>query len=169
MRQPFALAIAGVVLGTVCGVPGEVAAQDQGSGIEWQEGPGTGQIGNVAQIQIPEGYRFAGREGVRRFLEMTQNPVSGRELAVMVPPSQGGNMWFVIFDFNSIGYVKDDEKNALDSKGILESIKSGTETLQRGASQTRLADHGDPGLAYAAPLRHHHQQPDVGDSRRQRR
>ena len=127
MRQPFALAIAGVVLGTVCGVPGEVAAQDQGSGIEWQEGPGTGQIGNVAQIRIPEGYRFAGRDGVRRFLEMTQNPVSGGELAVMVPPSQGGDMWFVIFDFNSIGFVKDDEKNALDSKGILESIKSGTE------------------------------------------
>jgi len=122
-----ALAAAGVVLGSLCGMPSEVAAQDQGSGIEWQEGPGTGQIGNVAQIQIPEGYRFAGRDGVRRFLEMTQNPVSGRELAVMVPPSQGGDMWFVIFDFNTIGHVKDDEKNALDSKGILESIKSGTE------------------------------------------
>ena len=74
MRQPFALAIAGVVLGTVCGVPGEVAAQDQGSGIEWQEGPGA-QIGSVAQIQIPAGYGFAGRDGVRRFLEMTENTV----------------------------------------------------------------------------------------------
>ena len=36
-------------------------------------------------------------------------------------------MWFVIFEFNSLGYVKDDEKDKLDAKAILESIKTGTE------------------------------------------
>jgi len=33
----------------------------------------------------------------------------------------------VIFEFDSVGYVKDDEKDALDSKAILDSIKTGTE------------------------------------------
>src|SRR5262245_55679956 len=89
-------------------------AKEQGSGIEWQVGPGTGQIGNIAHIRLPEGYQFAGKEGVRRFLELTQNPVSGSELAVLVPPEQSTSRWFVIFDFNPVGYVKDDEKNKLD-------------------------------------------------------
>ena len=64
---------------------------------------------------------------MRRFLELTENPVSGKELGVLVPPEQAGEMWFVIFEFNSIGYVKDDEKDDLDAKAILESIKTGTE------------------------------------------
>jgi uncharacterized membrane-anchored protein len=107
-----------------------VSAQAQTSAppdIEWQEGPGTGQIGAIAQINIPEGFRFAGKDGVRRFLELTENPSSGNELAVMVSPSTGGEPWFVIFEFNQIGYVKDDEKDQLDANAILQSIRSGTE------------------------------------------
>ena len=95
--------------------------------IAWQAGPGTGQLGNVAQIQIPDGYMFSGRDGVRRFLEMTQNPVAGSELGVLIPPEESGNRWFVIFDFDSVGYIKDDEKDDLDAKAILDSIKTGTE------------------------------------------
>ena len=95
------------------------AQSGEGSGIEWQEGPATGQLGDIAQIRIPEGYRFAGREGVRRFMELTQNPVSGDELGVMISPSgPERQVWFVIFEFNPIGYVKDDEKGKLDADAI---------------------------------------------------
>jgi hypothetical protein len=59
--------------------PGSASAQG-GSDIDRQDGAGTGQLGDIAQIRIPDGYRFAGRDGVRRFLELTQNPVSGEEL-----------------------------------------------------------------------------------------
>jgi uncharacterized membrane-anchored protein len=48
-------------------------------------------------------------------------------LAVLVPPENSPSRWFVIFDFNSIGYVKDDEKDKLDANAILTSIKQGTE------------------------------------------
>jgi uncharacterized membrane-anchored protein len=95
--------------------------------IAWQTGPATGQLGNIAQIRVPDGYMFAGRDGVRQFLEMTQNPVSGGELGVVIPPQQSDARWFVIFEFNSVGFVKDDEKDALDANAILDSIKSGTE------------------------------------------
>ena len=33
----------------------------------------------------------------------------------------------MIFEFNAVGYVKDDEKDELDAKAILESIRTGTE------------------------------------------
>jgi uncharacterized membrane-anchored protein len=127
-KHTSVLGVVGVVFGVLLSVPSVLHAQDkEESGIDWQAGPGSGQIGGVAKIRIPEGYRFAGRDGVRRFLELTENPVSGKELGVLVPPEDSGEMWFVIFEFNSIGYVKDDEKNDLDAKAILESIKTGTE------------------------------------------
>jgi uncharacterized membrane-anchored protein len=106
-----------------------------GSDIDWVEGPSLGQLGDIAQIKIPEGYRFAGREGVRRFMELTQNPVSGDELGVLISP--GGpddDTWFVIFEFNPIGYVKDDEKGKLDADALLTSLKSGNE---RGNEERR--------------------------------
>jgi uncharacterized membrane-anchored protein len=94
--------------------------------IAWEEGPGTGEIGDIARIRIPEGYRFAGRSGVRRFMELTQNPASGNELAVMLSPGgPNDETWFVIFEFNPIGYVKDDEKGQLDADAILKSLKAG--------------------------------------------
>jgi uncharacterized membrane-anchored protein len=109
-------------------------------GIDWRVGPATGELGNVAQIRIPEGYRFSGIDGVRRFMELTENPVSGSELGVLLPPDQSGSEWFVVFDFNSVGYVKDDEKNKLDAGAILDSIKEGTkrsneERRKRGWSE----------------------------------
>ena len=151
-KLPSVLAIVGVVFGVFLSVPLVLEAQDQeqGNGIEWQAGPGSGQIGGVAKIHIPEGYRFSGRDGVRRFLELTQNPVSGKELGVLVPPEQAGEMWFVIFEFNSVGYVKDDEKNELDAKAILESIRTGTkhsneERRKRGwATMDILGWHSPP-------------------------
>jgi uncharacterized membrane-anchored protein len=132
------LAVCAVCLGGLTGASiANAQARDQGSGIDWQVGPGTGQIGTVAQIRLPEGYRFAGKAGVRRFLELTQNPVSGSELAVLVPAADSGGHWFVIFDFDSVGYIKDDEKDKLDASEILGSIKKGNdhaneERKQRG-------------------------------------
>ena len=41
--------------------PGIASAQEGESDIPWQEGPAIGKLGDIAQIRIPEGYRFAGR------------------------------------------------------------------------------------------------------------
>ena len=123
MRKLIAVAVAAWVALGVVGDSDVMFAQDRN--IDWQVGPGTGQLGNVAQIRIPEGYRFAGKDGVRAFMELTQNPVSGTELGVMLPPEGTKDGWFVVFQFNSVGYVKDDEKNKLDAEAILTSIKEG--------------------------------------------
>jgi uncharacterized membrane-anchored protein len=137
-----------LTLSTLCAVAyGGANAQAQrnreSSGIDWQVGPGIGELGGVAQIRIPDDYRFAGKEGVRRFMELTQNPVSGSELGVLVPSEQSGGEWFVVFDFNDVGYIKDDEKNKLDAKAILDSIKEGTrqsneERRQRGWAEMEI-------------------------------
>jgi uncharacterized membrane-anchored protein len=92
------------------------------SDINWLEGPAKADLGSIAQITLPEGFRFADAAGAKRFMELTQN-LPGRELGVVVPPE---GHWFVTFDFNPIGYVKDDERDTIDADKLISQIKSAT-------------------------------------------
>jgi uncharacterized membrane-anchored protein len=98
--------------------------------IDWQAGPSTAHLGKLAELQIPEGCMFTGAAGTRRFLEANENPTSGHELGLLVH-SEENDAWFATFSFNSIGYVKDDEKDNLDAGAILESIREGTEEANK--------------------------------------
>ncbi len=130
MSWPYRAAL--VVLGVLALAGVQPAAAQEASDIPWQTGPGVGRLGDIAEIQIPEGYHFAGRDGVKRFLELTQNPASGGELGVLLPPgNDGGPPWFVVFTFSPIGYVRDDDKNELDAEAILNTIRKGTEAANR--------------------------------------
>ncbi len=91
---------------------------------KWTSGPGTAQLGNIAEIQLPEKYVAADGDDTRRIMEAMQNPPTGREVGVIFPDSLA---WFVVFEFDDMGYVKDEEKGSLDTNAMLESIKRGTE------------------------------------------
>lgn len=106
-----------------------LAAQDE---IEWIDGPTVGKLGRIAQIQVPEGYRFAGTRGAVRFLELTENIPSGRELGVLIPNVEDdAQFWFVIFEFDESGYVKDEDKDELDAAKILSTITKGNEAANK--------------------------------------
>lgn len=118
-------------------------AQQPTPDIRWQAGPTAGSLGDIAQITVPEGFRFTGQAGTRTFLELTQNPTNGSELGILLPESAESGRWFVVFEFDSIGYVKDDEKDSLDADGMISSIKKGTEAAneerkRRGWSTMRI-------------------------------
>lgn len=89
-----------------------------------QNGPSVGTLGSGAEIRIPAGYVFANANDTRRIMEAMQNPVSGEELGMVAPENEG---WFMLFEFEDSGYVKDDEKNSLDANAMLEAIKKGNE------------------------------------------
>ena len=92
--------------------------------VKFQKGPADGALGTEAQVKVPAGYVFAGGPDTRRIMETMQNPTSGRELGFVAP---AGEDWFAVFEFDPVGYVKDDEKNSLDADAMLDSIKAGTE------------------------------------------
>ena len=100
--------------------------------IKWQEGPSVGNLGNIADIYIPAGYVFAGPNDTRVLMELMQNPTSGKEMGFIAP---AGLDWFVVFEFDDVGYVRDDEKNSLDAVSMLESIKKGTEAANEERRQ----------------------------------
>ena len=93
-------------------------------GVSWQKGPSVGDLGTAAQVKVPEGYVFAGASDTRFIMQANHNPVTGREMGFVAP---AGENWFAVFEFDDVGYVKDDEKDSLDANALLESIKRGTE------------------------------------------
>jgi uncharacterized membrane-anchored protein len=92
--------------------------------VKFQKGPSLGELGTTAKVKVPDGFVFAGGNDTRLIMETMQNPTSGRELGFLAP---AGEDWFAVFEFDEVGYVKDDEKGSLDAEALLNSIKEGTE------------------------------------------
>jgi uncharacterized membrane-anchored protein len=101
-----------------------VFAQESQGGNEvlrlpWKSFPASGQLGSVAHINLNNTIRFLDAPSTRRFLELTGNPPYDNEYTVASKTLD----WFAIFDFNPIGYVKDNEQ--LDSNAILRILQEG--------------------------------------------
>jgi len=92
--------------------------------VTWLKGPSTGQLGDTAAVKVPEGFVFAGAADTRTLMEAMQNPATGQELGFVAPADKD---WFVVFEFDEVGYVKDDEKDSLDADAMLESIRASNE------------------------------------------
>ena len=102
-----------------------VASHAGAQQFNWQPGPMVGAIGDIAEIDVPEGFLYLDQAGTQQLLTFMENPVSGSELAVVVPESEDES-WFLVFEWEPIGYVDDSERDDLDPVGLLESIKEGT-------------------------------------------
>lgn len=96
--------------------------------IDWKPGPFTAQLGDSAEIAIPEGFLFTDKKGTQKLLELTQNIPTGREVGAIIPRTkEGEGVWFVTFEFHEVGFIRDDEKDKLDEDALLKSIQEGTE------------------------------------------
>ena len=104
--------------------PVDVFSWENFEGVSWQKGPTLGNLGTNAQVKVPEGFVFAGAADTRTIMEANHNPVTGREMGFVAP---AGEDWFAVFEFDDVGYIKDDEKDSLDATALLDSIKKGTE------------------------------------------
>jgi uncharacterized membrane-anchored protein len=92
--------------------------------LDWKVGPTQADIGQVAEIKLPEHYRFTGAAGTRALMERMGNPTSDEELGLLAPDDGD---WFVVFEFDESGHVKDDEKDKLDADAILQAIREGND------------------------------------------
>lgn len=84
---------------------------------------GSGKIGSLAQILIPPGYRFTDGKGAGKMLEFYGNPPSDRYLGLLA--TENFQEHSIIFEFDDVGYVKDDEKNDLKADELLASMQEG--------------------------------------------
>ncbi len=110
--------------------------------IDWTQGPSQADLGSIAQVQVPYGYVFADGDDTRKLMELMENIVNYRELGFVAPDNLE---WFIVFEFDEIGYVRDDEKDLLDADALLHSLKQGTEEAnkirqQRGWTPLHILD-----------------------------
>jgi uncharacterized membrane-anchored protein len=96
--------------------------------INWTKGPAKADLKTMAEVQVPDGFMFTGAKGTQKLLEAMGNPTSGTELGFLAPTSM---VWFVVFEFSDVGYVKDDDKDKLDADKLLKTIKEGTEASNK--------------------------------------
>lgn len=86
---------------------------------------GVGKIGTIAQITIPQGYRFTDGKGASQMLEFYGNPPSDSYLGMLA--TENFQEHSIIFEFDDVGYVKDDEKNDLKADELLASMQKAQE------------------------------------------
>lgn len=98
---------------------------------EWLVGPAVVDLGkNLAELSINEKFIFAGAEDTKKIMEYMGNPLSNNEIGYIAPNDEAAK-WFIVFDYLPIGYVRDDEKDDIDSEAILDAIKKGTENANK--------------------------------------
>lgn len=126
------------MLGVVCGVLAALpawGADPAPSGpppelpFKRVHGPAEVELGDHAAVKVPKGYVFVDGKGTRELMRMMGNLPTGQEAGFVAPSrifeEKAGDSWFVVFDFNPIGYVKDDEKDALDAPALLKQMREG--------------------------------------------
>ena len=108
-----------------------ITSFSQSSDIAWIPGPQTVELGDkIAEINLGEDYAFANSKDTIKIMELMGNPPSKKEVGMIIPDVENPP-WFIVFEYNTVGYIKDDEKDEIDAEAILESIKRGTEEANK--------------------------------------
>lgn len=124
--------------------PKSLAEELQRVGVKIQEGPATVPLGAAAELKLPEKLAFVGKDSLKRFYEVTQNMPSGREVGVVIAPG-----YMLFFDYDDVGYVKDEDKDKLDADKLMKSMSENEEAAneerkKRGWDEMKLKGWATP-------------------------
>jgi uncharacterized membrane-anchored protein len=124
--------------------PKTVGERLAAKGVKTTAGPAKVKLGKTAEFQLAEGQYFVGSDSLDRFYELTQNNRSGNEVGVVIAPG-----WSLFFDYDDVGYVKDDEKDKLDAAKLLSSmqeneVESNKARKERGWEEIKLQGWASP-------------------------
>lgn len=118
-----------IFLAALCLIPALIPARGQElKGILL--GPTNANLGAAAKIEVPEGYVLMDGDTSRKRLKAIGEPSSDKIVGWLMPTNAD---WSVMFEFDSVGYVKDDDKDKLDADKLLASIRAGTEQANSSA------------------------------------
>lgn len=118
--------------------------------LKWQSGKV--QVGDLASMALPAGWRYLASRDARTVLEKVwNNPEDTSTLGLVFPPGAGPreSHFAVVVSFEDEGYVKDDDAAGLDYTSLLhdmqEDTKSGNADRKRnGYPQVQLLGWAEP-------------------------
>jgi len=110
------------------------------AGIKLIKSPSTVKLGSVAEFKLPEGFYAIDPGSLKKFYDFTRNSYNDRAVGVVIAPSD----WMLFFDYDESGYVKDEEKNSLDSGKLMKSMtanetESNKARVDRGWDAMKIA------------------------------
>jgi uncharacterized membrane-anchored protein len=102
--------------------------------IEWVSGPTSVPLGALAQIQIPEGFKFTDQRGARLLLERMKKQVPEGLLGILNASALAGGS-LILIQQASIGYVKDAANEQVDAAVVLSGIRDSVERENAGRAK----------------------------------
>ena len=93
-------------------------------------------LGDCADIQVPQGYRFLGPEDARALLERMNNPVAPGVLGVLAPAD---GKWLAVLEFQQVGYVRNVDEKKADFGAILKAVQNRRENEDSAQSDAGIA------------------------------
>lgn len=93
------------------------------------------ELGKWATVEVPEGFGFVDGDDSRKLMTMFGNLETNLEVGTLMNLEDG---WFVIYEFEEIGYVKDDEKDDLNADKLLKDLQSGQEAANEYRAEMGL-------------------------------
>ena len=90
-------------------------------------GPTSVALRDQATLALPEHYGFVPRKPAADLMNAMGNRTGDDFLGLVVPLGESGGDWFVTVDYQSSGYIKDDDAQHWDADKLLKSLKDNTE------------------------------------------
>ena len=104
--------------------------------IKWISGPQQASLGTLADIEVPQGYRLTGETGARILLERMKNPVPDGLIGILAPDS---GKWWIVLTFTDVGYVKNADKERIDSAAVLKAVQQRSEMQNSERAEQGMA------------------------------
>ena len=108
--------------------------------VNWFSGPQTVTLGNVADVNIPDGYRLTGVDGAQMILTSINNPIPDDLVGILTPET---GKWMAILEYSPSGYVKDPDVKQIDTKAVLRQVLDQI-TWKNGQSVASLSWQSQP-------------------------
>ncbi|HEV2434720.1 MAG TPA: DUF2167 domain-containing protein [Verrucomicrobiae bacterium] len=87
--------------------------------VNWTSGAADANLGTLADIKIPKGYRFTDSTGAGALLARMNNPIPQGLVGIIAPES---GQWWIVLTYKDIGYMKGVDKEGIDAAAILKAI-----------------------------------------------
>lgn len=117
------------------------------AGIKLTPGPATYKLGSVAEMKLPAGYHGVEAGSLKDYYELTQNVFGGDEAGVVIAP--GPSEFVLVFEYDEIGYVKDEDKESLDADKLMKAMTEGEaesnkRRVKQGWDEIKIAGWANP-------------------------
>lgn len=104
-----------------------------------QRGPLDVQLGTQAALTLAEGYVYIPPKESGLLMAAMGNWVGDNLLGMVFPSGDRQEQWFVVIRFVGEGYIRDDDAKDWNADELLQSLKNGTEEMNKERAKRGIA------------------------------